>query len=209
MSDPSTDNTPTAPQADPTTATSPTLQGNAPTSPTTPAAPQGEDAAVTIARLVSDLSAARAEAGKSRVTAKQKAADDAVQQHTQNIGKALGLITDDEQVTPERLTQQLTAAQAQARQTAVELAVYRHAAAAGGDADALLDSRTFAASLDGLGPTDTADIQAAIEAAATANPKLAAAPSGLARGGAEFTGPPAANQRPKTLHDAVAAHLGG
>ncbi|MGW9041244.1 hypothetical protein ACWGQL_01560 [Streptomyces lydicus] len=213
MSEPSTSNTPTAPQGDPATPTGPTPPGTAPTSPTAstpaPAAPQGEDAAATIARLESELSAARSEAGKQRVTAKQKAADDAVQQLTQNIGKALGLINDDEQATPEQLTQQLTAAQTQARQTAVELAVYRHAVTAGGDADALLDSRTFAASLDGLDPTDTAAVQAAIEAAVTANPKLAAAATGPARGGAEFTSPPAAEQRPKTLYDAIAARLSG
>ncbi|MER0481591.1 hypothetical protein ABR737_25190 [Streptomyces sp. Edi2] len=216
MSDTSTTSAPAAPQGDP--ATAPTGQaptGTAPTptpaqaAPAAPAAAQGEDTATTIARLESDLAAARAEAGKQRVTAKQKAADEAVQQLTQNIGKALGLITDDEQATPEQLTQQLTAAQAQARQTAVELAVYRHAAAAGGDADALLDSRTFAASLDGLDPNDTAAIQAAIEAAVTANPKLAAAATGPARGGAEFTSPPAAEQRPKTLYDAIAARLSG
>ncbi|MCR8576165.1 hypothetical protein [Streptomyces sp. Isolate_219] len=184
--------------------------------PTPPAAPptgegqqQGEDSVAQIARLESELAAARAEAGKSRVTAKQRAADDARTQLAQDIGRALGIVPEGQEADPAQLTQQLTAAQAQARQTAVELAVYRHAAAAGGDADALLDSRTFAASLDGLDPNDTTAIQAAVEAAVTANPKLAAAPAGPARGGAEFTSPPAAEQRPKTLYDAIAARLSG
>lgn len=210
MSDPSTSSTPAAaPQSDP--ATTPTGQaptGTAPT-PTPPAPAQGEDTAATIARLESDLAAARAEAGKSRVTAKQRAADEARTQLAQDIGRALGIVPDGQEADPAQLTAQLTASQAQARQTAVELAVYRHAAEAGGDADALLDSRAFAASLDDIDPTDTAAIQAAIEATVTANPKLAAAPAGPARSGAEFTSPPAAEQRPKTLYDAIAARLGG
>ncbi|MGY4990909.1 hypothetical protein [Streptomyces nigrescens] len=208
MSDTSTSSTPAAaPQSDP--ATTPTGQAPASTAPTPPAPAEGEDTAATIARLESDLAAARAEAGKSRVTAKQRAADEARTQLAQDIGRALGIVPDGEEADPAQLTAQLTASQAQARQTAVELAVYRQAAEAGGDADALLDSRAFAASLDDIDPADTAAIQAAIEAAVTANPKLAAAPAGPARGGAEFTSPPAAEQRPKSLYDAIAARLGG
>ncbi|WP_329148803.1 hypothetical protein OIU91_21305 [Streptomyces sp. NBC_01456] len=210
MSDPSTSSTPaTTPQSDP--ATTPTGQAPTSTAPTPIAAPapaQGEDTAATIARLESDLAAARAEAGKSRVTAKQRAADEARIQLAQDIGRALGITPDGQEADPAQLTAQLTASQAQARQTAVELSVYRHAAEAGGDADALLDSRAFATSLDDLDPADTAAIQAAIEAAVTANPKLATAPTGPARGGAEFTSPPAAEQHPKTLYDAIAARLG-
>ncbi|WP_107470848.1 hypothetical protein, partial [Streptomyces sp. ERV7] len=155
-----------------------------------PAPAQGEDSAATIARLESDLAATRAEAGKQRVTAKQKAADEARSQLAQDIGRALGIIPDGQEADPAQLTAQLTASQAQARQTAVELAVYRHAAAAGGDADALLDSRTFAASLAEVDPSDSAAVQGAITAAITTNPKLAAAPVGPARSGAEFSGGP-------------------
>lgn len=210
MSDTSTSSAPAAaPQSDP--ATTPTGQaptGTAPT-PTPPAPAQGDDAAATIARLESDLAAARAEAGKSRVTAKQRAADEARTQLAQDIGRALGIIPDGQEADPAQLTAQLTASQAQARQTAVELSVYRHAAEAGGDADALLDSRTFADSLDGVDPNDADAIRGAIEAAVGANPKLATAPAGPPRGGAEFSSPPASEQRPKSLYDAIAARLSG
>lgn len=133
MSDPSTSSTPaTTPQSDP--ATTPTGQAPTSTAPTPIAAPapaQGEDTAATIARLESDLAAARAEAGKSRVTAKQRAADEARIQLAQDIGRALGITPDGQEADPAQLTAQLTASQAQARQTAVELSVYRHAAEAG------------------------------------------------------------------------------
>ncbi|MFF3353376.1 hypothetical protein ACFYWN_12125 [Streptomyces sp. NPDC002917] len=187
-------------------------QGPAAPAPTpTPAAgaPADTDAAATIARLESDLAAARKDAGKSRVTAKQQAADDARAELAQQIGKALGIVQDDQTADPAKLTEQLTASQAAARQTAVQLAVYRTAAAAGGDADALLDSRSFIDTLTDVDPADATAVTAAITAAVTANPKLAAAPVGPARGGAEFGGPPAGARTPTTLHDAIAARMGG
>ncbi|EPH40342.1 hypothetical protein ABT390_13540 [Streptomyces aurantiacus] len=206
MSDTSTSSTPAgAPQGapaapsgpDPTPATPPTSAPD-PATPPAPAEQGHNDSAATIARLESELAAARAEAGKSRVTAKQKAADDAVQQLTQDIGKALGLIKDDEQATPEQLTQQLTTAQEQARATAVELAVHRTAPSAGANPDALLDSRAFATAAATLDPADTDAVTAAIKAAVTANPRLAAEAqhTGAPRGGAEFTGPPSGGVTP-------------
>lgn len=152
----------------------------------------GQDPAATIARLEQELAAARAEAGKNRVTAKQRAADDARQELTQQLLGILDPSRAGQQATPEQLTQQLEAEQSKAKATAVELAVYRTAREAGGDPDALLDSRQFAASIADLDPTDTAAVKSAVEAAVTANPKLAAqtAPAGPARSGSEFTGPP-------------------
>ncbi|MEV0444511.1 hypothetical protein AB0I84_29220 [Streptomyces spectabilis] len=184
-----------SPSDAPTASAAPSPQGE-PSPPSTPPAPSapstgtGEDAAATIARLEAELSATRAEAGKQRVTAKQRAADEARAQLAQDIGRALGIVPEGEQADPAHLTEQLTASQAQARQTAVELAVYRAAAAAGADPDALLDSRTFAASLADVDPADADAGTAAITAAVTANPKLAATAAGPARGGAEFTGAP-------------------
>ncbi|MET8399581.1 hypothetical protein [Streptomyces sp900116325] len=174
------------------TATAPPATPAAPAAPAT-GAPADTDTAATIARLESDLAAARKDAGKSRVTAKQQAADDARAELAQQIGKALGIVKDDQPADPAQLTQQLAAEQAKARQTAVELAVYRTAAAAGADADALLDSRQFADAVAQLDPTDTTAITAAITAAIQTNPRLAAAqaPTGPSRGGAEFGGPPA------------------
>ncbi|MFF7234407.1 hypothetical protein [Streptomyces sioyaensis] len=159
----------------------------------------GQDPAATIARLEQELAAARAEAGKSRVTAKQKAADDARQELAQQIGKALGIVKDDAPADPAQLTQQLEAEQSKARTTAVELAVYRTARDAGGDPDALLDSRSFAAAIADLDPTDTAAVKAAVEQAVAGNPKLAAVqqPAGPARSGAEFSGPPAQGVSPQ------------
>lgn len=162
----------------------------APTPPAAPPAPAEQDQAATITRLEADLAAARAEAGKGRVTAKQQAADAARQELTAQLLGILDPSKAGEQATPEELTRQLTNAQAQARQTAVELAVYRTAAAAGGDADALLDSRTFADSLADVDPADSVAVTAAIKAAVTSNPRLGTRPTGPQVGGSEFNGAP-------------------
>jgi hypothetical protein len=200
----------TGQQGDPATAPTgqdPTTAAQPSTDPATGNA--AEDAAATIARLESELTAARKDAGRSRVTAKQQAADDARAQLAQEIGKALGLVPGDTPPDPAQLTQQLTESQQQARQTTVELAVYRTARDAGADPDALLDSRAFAASLADIDPTDTDAVTAAIKAAISANPKLGAAPAGPPRGGADFTGTRTGERKPATLHDAIAAKLGG
>jgi hypothetical protein len=179
---------------DPTGTAPPTAQQQAPQQPAGQQAADGDDAATRIARLEAELADARREAGKQRTTAKQRAAEEARAELAQQIGKALGLVTDDTPPDPDQLAQQLAAEQAKARQTAVELAVFRTAPAAGADPDALLDSRTFAESVAQLDPTDTAAIKTAIEAAVAANPRLAAQqqapqqPAGPARSGAEFTG---------------------
>ncbi|MFZ3471459.1 hypothetical protein ACODT4_20740 [Streptomyces sp. 2.9] len=169
-------------------ATPPTPTPPAP--PAAPPAPGDQDQAATIARLEADLAAARSEAGKTRVTAKQQAADNARAELTAQLLGILDPSKAGQQATPEELTQQLTTAQAQARQTAVELAVYRTATAAEANPDALLDSRTFADSLANIDPTDTAAVTAAIKAAVQANPRLGTKPTGPQIGGSEFTGAP-------------------
>ncbi|RAJ61693.1 hypothetical protein K378_04053 [Streptomyces sp. Amel2xB2] len=104
------------------------------------------------------------------------------------------------------LTEQLRTAQ-------VELAAHKAAADNGARADRLLNSRSFLDSVAGLdpnGPKFEQQLGAAITAAAEADPDLyRAGPSGPAKGGAEFNGPPAGEQRPKSLQDAIAARLGG
>ncbi|MFZ3569273.1 hypothetical protein ACNYS0_20185 [Streptomyces sp. BH034] len=159
----------------------------------------GQDPADTIARLERELADARKEAGKTRTTAKQRAADEARQDLTQQLLGILDPSKAGQQATPEELTQQLEAEQAKARTTAVELAVYRTARDAGGDPDALLDSRSFAAAIADLDPSDTAAVRAAVEQAVADNPKLAAEqqPAGPARSGSEFTGPPNAGVTPQ------------
>ncbi|MEU5302225.1 hypothetical protein ACH4YO_23850 [Streptomyces noursei] len=99
------------------------------------------------------------------------------------------------------------------RTAQVELAAHRAAAEHGARADRLLNSRAFLDSVSGLDPDAPKfgeQLAAAITAAVEADPDLyRAAPAGPARGGAEFNGPPAAERRPKTLHDAIAVRLGG
>lgn len=73
------------------------------------------------------------------------------------------------------ITTQLQQAQADARARAVELAVLRAAGRNGANGDALLDSRSFLQSLDGVDPTDAAAITEAVKAAVTANTRYALA----------------------------------
>ncbi|MFD8948987.1 hypothetical protein ACFV0B_09060 [Streptomyces xanthophaeus] len=172
-----------APGQDPATPPTPTPPPAAP-------APGEQDQAATIARLESDLAAARAEAGKGRVNAKQQAAETARAELTAQLLGILDPSRAGQQATPEELTQQLTTAQAQARQTAVELAVYRTAATAGADPDALLDSRQFADSLANVDPANTDAVTAAIKAAVLANPRLGVKVTGPPVGGREFGSAP-------------------
>jgi hypothetical protein len=121
------------------------------------------------------MAALTAEAAKTRVTAKQNAADEARAQLAQEIGRALGLV--DGQPDPATLTEQLTAQQESARQARLTLAIYQAAATHGADPAALLDSRAFLDSAAGLDPAAAdfgTQIGAAIAAAVAANPRLAA-----------------------------------
>lgn len=127
-----------------------------------------------IERLEAAVKAANAEAAKARTTAKQNAADEARKDLAQQIGKALGLV-EDEQVDPAKLTEQLSAATTEAKQNAVALAVFHAAAAAGADATALLDSRSFMAKLATVDPADATAVTAAITEAVQANQAFATA----------------------------------
>lgn len=115
----------------------------------------------------------RKENGAARTTAKQQAADEARNELAQSIGKALGIVKDEE-IDPAKLTQELTASQTAAQQARVELAVFRAAGAVNGDPAALLDSTSFLKSLEGVDPNDATAISAAITSAVTANPRLGA-----------------------------------
>lgn len=119
--------------------------------------------------------AARAEEVRNAKAAATTAAETARAELAQSIGKALGLVQD-EPLDPAKLTAELTAEKTAAQQARVELAVHRAAGAVNGDPSALLDSTSFLKSLDGIDPTDTAAVQAAITAAVTANPRLGVAP---------------------------------
>lgn len=138
------------------------------------------------------VSKLRDEAAEARVKGNEKAtaaADKARKDLIEKLGKELGLIEDNTKAPDaEALTAQIAKEQAAARKAQVDLAVFRGAPKAGGDVDALLDSSSFKATLKELDPTSatfTADVEAAIKAAVTANPKLASAPVVPARSGGD------------------------
>lgn len=85
------------------------------------------------------------------------------------IAKALGLKSEDTPPDPEALTAQVQAEQAKARTAALELAVYRNAAANEANPDLLLDSASFLRSLADVDPADADAVSAAIKAAVDGN----------------------------------------
>lgn len=156
-------------------AAAPTPPTPAPTEPpkaTEPSANPWSDPTVAEA----EIKRLRAENAKDRTTSKAQAAEEAKKELAQTIGKALGFV-EDEQIDPAKLTESLTTAQSEAKRARVELAVFRNAAAAGGDPAALLDSSSFLASLAAVDPSDSAAVTAAVQAAIAANPRLGAAPA--------------------------------
>ncbi|MGW3072363.1 hypothetical protein [Kitasatospora sp. NPDC001132] len=154
---------------------------------------KGADQAAEIARLTKELADTRKEVGKERTTAKETAAQEARTALVQELGKALGLIKDEKAPPPDpaKLTAEIERAQAAHRETAIELAVFKGAAAHGADPGALTDSRAFMARLGKLDPTDdkfATKVGEAIKQAVTDNPKLAAAPAKTDSGAADFNG---------------------
>lgn len=118
----------------------------------------------------------RSEAATHR-TAKT-AAEQQSQGILQAIAKAAGIEVPGEKPDPAKLAADLTAAQNTAKQSAIQLAVYKAASAAGGNPDALLDSNTFLANVRELDPTSSdfnTKVTEAITTAVTANPSLKAA----------------------------------
>ncbi|MFE7762945.1 hypothetical protein [Streptomyces sp. NPDC057438] len=128
------------------------------------------------------------------------------------LAQKAGIELDDGKADPEKLAQQLSASQDKARQSAVELAVYRAAGKHSADADALLDSRGFLKQVDGLDP-DSDDFATkvgdAIKAAVESNPKLKTASAPPARSGTEMSGRGEGARKPTSLADAVAARMRG
>ncbi|MCZ9348551.1 hypothetical protein NGM36_01800, partial [Streptomyces mutabilis] len=181
---------------------------SAPPAPTTPPAPaQGEpqDVASLPEWAQTLIRTTRAEAAdwrtKAQGTAPQTPAAPAAPQAPAEAPEG------DVSRLPKWAQNAVTQAQAAARQAAVQSAVYTTAAAAGADPVALLDSQSAMNALAAVDPTDTTAVTAAITAAVQANPRLAAQPTGPARGGAEFGGQPTAEARPTNLTDAIAARL--
>jgi hypothetical protein len=132
---------------------------------------------------------------KENATAAASAA--AEQAKLDKVLAALGLDTVSSKTADvDTITSQLQAAQAAQRAHAVELAVLRAAGRNGADGDALLDSRQFLQSLEGVDPTDTAAITDAIKTAVTNNPRYGRTAS--ATDGAATTTTTAARQASST-----------
>lgn len=156
--------------------------------------------------------ALRKENAKDRTTAKQKAADAAQASLVQQIGKALGLIKDDDDTpTPEDLTRQLTAEQDAKRTAQAALAVYR-AAQGIADPDMLTDSTRFQKALDGVDITDQQAVTAAVKAFVKDHPQYAGTRAPQA-GGANTIDHPAGSgettPQSTSLDQAVARALAG
>lgn len=148
----------------------------APSAPATPAVP-ATDPAAEIARLQAQVDEwkghsrtweQRAKTNTDAAQARQ-ASDDQLRK----IAEALGLAPETQD--PAKITAQLQAAQAEKAELARQNAVLLAAHAAGADAAALLDSRSFLDAINKVDPADTAAVKAAVEAAVAANPRYASA----------------------------------
>ncbi len=158
--------------------------------------------------LKAEIARLRKENAADRTGAKTKAAEDAKSALVQELGKALGLVQGDEAPDPAKLTEQLTAQQETARTAQLELAVFKAAGAKGADATALLDSRSFLTAVNGVDPTDSAAITAAIEKAITENPKFKAVQVAATNSAQHAGGSGEAGAKPATLDAAVKKHYG-
>lgn len=160
------------------------------------------------------LTDARAEAGKARTTAKENAAKEAREQ----LLKDLGLLKPDETPDPAKLAAELGEKDARlaelatsAKTQAIELAAYKAAGKHDANPAALLDSRSFLKSVEGLDPTDKdfdTLLDAEIKKAVEGNQQLRAGQAPR-RGGGDFPGGPGTTGRPTSLGQAVAAQLAG
>ncbi|MFJ2568953.1 hypothetical protein ACIPJG_25270 [Streptomyces halstedii] len=136
-----------------------------------------------VANIRGDVDAEKAKREAAEAQVKKVQQDQA--DFMKKMATLFGVETDEEKPpTPEELAKQLAEEQTRtkasddrARQTQVELAVYKTAGKHGGDPDALLDSRNFAKAIEKLDPTaDGFDeaVATAVKAAVDSNSKLAA-----------------------------------
>ncbi|MEU6822807.1 hypothetical protein ABZ921_19445 [Streptomyces atriruber] len=164
-------------------------------------------------------------AAEQQLVAAQQQATEAAEQRDQlqaaldAVNKALNPDGAEAEQDPAKLAaavadrdKQLGDLSAELRTARVELAAYRAAGEQGARADRLLNSRSFLTAISELDPADetfAATLGAAITTAVEGDPDLyRAAPTGPARGGAEFNGAPTGERRPASLRDAIAARFG-
>lgn len=163
-------------------------------------------------QLQNMVRALRKENAKDRTTAKQKAADAAQASLVQQIGKALGLIKDDDDTpTPEDLTKQLTAEQDAKRSAQAALAVYR-AAQGIADPDMLTDSTRFHKALADVDITDQQAVTDAVKAFVKDHPQYAGTRAPQAGGANTIDHPAGSGETPPqstSLDQAVARALAG
>jgi hypothetical protein len=154
-------------------------------------------------KLITDVRAEAATHRTGKTAAEQKQAE-----LLEGIAKALGL-KQDEPVDPAKLQQTVAEKDAIVRTQRVELAAWQAAARANANAAGLLDSRSFVEAVSKLDPDAqdfTAQLDAAVTAAITANPLLKAGQA-PPRGGGEFPGGPGGDSKPTSLHDAIVAKI--
>lgn len=156
------------------------------------------------------LKAARDEAAQNRIKARE--ATEQKDALIQQLGKALGLIKDDdgkgEGPDAEALTKQIADEQAKATSAARELAVYKAAASNGADPAKLLDSRSFLSSIETVDHTDDKAVSAAIKDFVADHKDFALARAAGASTADTASGP-GGGSAPKaevSISDAVAAH---
>lgn len=158
-----------------------------------------------VQKIISDL---RAENASARTEAKANAADEARASVVKEFGKVLGLVKDEDDpkdLDKDAVAQAVAAAKAEAKQAQQELAIFRTAQAVGADPAALLDSRAFLDTVKDIDPADEAAVKAAVQAAVTSNPRLAATPV-VARSGGDLSGrsgESGTRSTPKSLAEAL------
>ncbi|HVK25052.1 MAG TPA: hypothetical protein VM677_27140 [Actinokineospora sp.] len=162
--------------------------------------------------LKATIAALRKENAKDRTDAKSKAAETAKAELAQQIGKALGLVKNDEPADPAKLAAQAAESAETARQAQVELAVFKAAVPAGADPIKLTDSRSFMAKVTKLDPTADGFGKKVADAVAEhieANPNAKTTPAAPPRSGAPVGGGTPAGGRSTSLHAAVTKAVGG
>ncbi|MFJ7902380.1 hypothetical protein ACIQ6V_18120 [Streptomyces sp. NPDC096198] len=198
------------PNAAPTTGTDPSSEGTPPpapaaTAPVPPAADPAANQRVSAAEHAAQQAQAERDELRTALDAVTRALNPNAVEGEQDPAALAAAVAERDRLLAENASA--------LRSARVELAVARVAADQGARGDRLLNSRNFLASVADLDPADSgfdAALTTAITTAVDADPDLyRAAPAVPARGGGEFNGAPTGGRRPTTLHDAVAARLGG